>query len=385
MIALSIHKKFNRLLDEEYRRPLFFNIIVEVWISKDGEINVDDVRDLLGQFLEKETKRWSLRLGGDKELLYAYQLLLAFAAATDAYVLQDKIDIYKRYSDMLLDFVESDKVAGKRKKSLDDIFIYQEYAHNYETAEDLNGDDPYEKIQMIANDPDYLRRDRDGAPVLLPILAPEYPDIILEFIVDYYIDKECWTIFAQAVREYENVFFNIFLLRGMEDFPDSEAFAEMYFAPLKDPKDTFGFIVVSLGHLREFADRGDLAKIIKTLSTAGMSTEFGLYELELWRRIAVVYGERKECEKLYAVGLQFTEYIKQRKQISTVMENVPEVIEGFCTGLLNLRKSEICAKLIGYFDGIAYDGYIATTCSHIYYYLINYQLHLGSTENVFVN
>ena len=295
MIALSIHKKFNRLLDEEYRRPLFFNIIVEVWISKDGEINVDDVRDLLGQFLEKETKRWSLRLGGDKELLYAYQMLLAFAAATDAYVLQDKIDIYQRYSDMLLDFVESDKVAGKRKKSLDDIFIYQEYAHNYEIAEDLNGDDPYEKIQMIANDPDYLRRDRDGAPVLLPILAPEYPDIILEFIVDYYIDKECWTIFAQAVREYENVFFNIFLLRGMEDFPDSEAFAEMYFAPLKDPKDTFGFIVVSLGHLREFADRGDLAKIIKTLSTAGMSTEFGLYELELWRRIAVVYGERKEC------------------------------------------------------------------------------------------
>lgn len=113
-----------------------------------------------------------------------------------------------------------------------------------------------------------------------------------------------------------------------------------------------------------------------------MSKEFGLYELELWRRIAVVYSERKEYEELYATGLQFADYIKQRKQISTIIEHTSEIIEGFCTELLNLQQPELCIKLIKHFDGIAYDGYIATTCSQIYYYLINYQLHNGNVENV---
>lgn len=380
--ALTIHEKFCSSLDDEYHRPLFFNIFVEVWISKNGELDVHNVRDLLGQFLEKETMRWSLRLGGDSELLYAYQILLAFAAASQLYVLQDELDIYQKYSDRLLDFVESEKVAGKRKKSLDDLFMYQEYSHNYDSAKECAWNERHDKIQAIANDPDYLRRDENGAPVLLTILAPEYPDIILEFIVDYYIDMEHCIIFAQEVREYENVWLNTFLVRGMEDFPDTEAFAEMYFAPLKDPKDTFGFTIGALSYVREFAEQGKLPKIIDTLSTAGMSKEFGIYELELWRRIAVVYSERKEYKELYTTGLQFADYIKQRKQVSAIIESLPEIIEGFCTELLKAQQFKLSAKLIKRFDGIAYDGYIATTCSRIYYYLINYQLHYGSTENV---
>ena len=356
--AQTIHKKFRSSLDDKYHRPLFFNIFVEVWISKDGEIDVQNVRDLLGQFLEKETKRWSLRLGGDNELLYAYQILLAFAAASQLYVLQDELGIYQKYSNKLLDFVKSEEVAGKRKKSLDDLFMYQEYAQ---------------------------RRDEKGAPVLLTILAPKYPDIILEFIVDYYIDREYWIIFAHEVRDYENVWFNTFLVRGMEDFPDTEAFIEMYFAPLKDPKDTFGFFIGALPYAREFAKKGKLPQIIDTLSTAGMSNEFGIYELELWRRIAVVYSERKEYKELYAAGLQFADYIKQRKRISTIVENAPEIIEGFCIELLNAKQFNLVAKLIKRFDDIAYDGYIGTVCSRAYYFLINNQLHYGSTEDVIMH
>lgn len=380
--ALTIYRKFGLSLDEEYHRPLFLNIFIEVWISKDGEIDVHGVRDLLGQFLEKEVKRWSLRLGGDNELLYAYQIILAFAAASQFYVLQDKLGVYQKYSDRLLAFVKSEKIAGKRKKSLEDLFMYQEYARDYGSIEGWAQADRYKKIQAIVSDPDYLSRDENGAPILLTILAPKYPDIILEFIVDYYIEKEYWTIFAQEVREYENVFFNPFLIRAMEDFPDTEAFLEMYFAPLKDSKDTFGFVLGALTYVREFAERGKLPKIISVLNTAGMSKDFGMYELELWRRIVVVYSERKEYKDLYTTGLQFIDYIKQRKQISTIIENASEIIEGLCTELLNARQFELCAKLIKYFDGIAYNGYIATICSKIYYYLINYQLYHGNIENV---
>lgn len=380
--TITIHEKFSLSLDEEYHRPLFLNIFVEVWISNDGEIDVHGVRDLLGQFLEKETRRWSRRLGDDNGLLYAYQILLAFAAASKLYVLQDKVGVYQRFSDRLLSFVESEMVAGKRKKSLDDLFMYQEYARDFSNVKKSNWNDRHAKIQAIADDPDYLKKDENGVPILLTLLAPEYPDIILEFIVDYYIEKEYWTIFAQEIREYENVFFNTFLIRGMEDFPDTEAFIEMYFAPLKDPKDTFGFVLGALTYVREFAEQGKLPRIIDTLRTAGMSKDFGLYELELWRRIVVVYSERKEHEQLYTTGFQFAGYIKQRKKISTIIENASEIIEGFCTELLKLQQPELCGKLIKHFDGIAYDGYIATTCSKIYYYLINYQLHHGNVENV---
>ena len=48
------------------------------------------------------------------------------------------------------------------------------------------------------------------------------------------------------------------------------------FAPLKDPKDTFGFTIGALSYVREFAERGKLPKIIDTLSIAGMSKEFGM-------------------------------------------------------------------------------------------------------------
>lgn len=380
--ALLIQEKFSLSLDEACHRPLFSNIFVEVWISKDGDIDVHGVRDLLGLFLEKETRRWSRRLGDDNELLYAYQILLAFAAASKMYVLQDEVGVYQRFSDMLVAFVESEMVAGKRKKSLDDLFMYQEYAHDYSNVKESNWSDRHEKIQAIVDDPDYLKKDEKGVPILLTILAPEYPDIILEFIVDYYIEKEYWTIFAQEVREYENVFFNTFLIRGMEDFPDTEAFIEMYFAPLKDPKDTFGFVLGALTYVREFAEQGKVPKIIDTLRTAGMSKDFGLYELELWRRIVVVYSERKEHEQLYKTGFQFVDYIKQRKNISTVIENASEIIEGFCTELLKLQQPELCGKLIKHFDDIAYDGYIVTTCAKAYYYLINYQMYHENVNNV---
>lgn len=380
--ALLIQEKFSLSLDEAYHQPLFLNIFVEVWLSKDGDIDVHDVRDLLGQFLEKETRRWSRRLGDDNELLYAYQILLAFASASKLYVLQDRLGAFQRFSDRLLSFVESEMVAGKRKKSLDDLFMYQEYARDYSNVKESNWRDRLEEIQAIADDPNYLKKDENGVPILLTILAPEYPDIILEFIVDYYIEKEYWTIFAQEVREFENVFFNTFLIRGMEDFPDTEAFIEMYFAPLKDPKDTFGFVLGALTYVREFAEQGKLPKIIDTLKTAGMSKDFGLYELELWRRIVVVYSERKEHEQLYTTGFQFVEYIKQRKKISIVVENASEIIEGFCTELLKLQQPELCGKLIKHFDGIAYDGYIAISCSQSYYYLINYQMYHGNVENV---
>lgn len=228
-------------------------------------------------------------------------------------------------------------------------------------------------------------KDTNGIPILLTVLAPKYPDIILEFIVDYYIDKEYWIIFAQEVREYENVWFNGFLIKGMKDFPDTESFLEMYFAPLQDPRDTFGFTVNALTYVREFADHGKLSEIIDTLGNAGMPSEFGLFEMELWRRIIVAYSERKEYENLYSTGVKFIKYIKERKQIISIIEHTPEIVEGFCIELLNAKQFNLVSKLLIPFTEIAYDEYIRADCSKAYYKLINYQLHYKVHENIITN
>lgn len=381
--SLCIHEEFCTSLNEEYRRPLFLNMFVEVWISKDGVVDIGGVRDLLGHFLDKEASRWLRRLGNDKSLLYAYQILLAFAAASQIYVLQDEVGIFQKYTDKLLAFIEAEMVAGRRKVSLDDLSMYQEYAHDYSSIEGSDWIERHEKIQAIVNNPDYLEKDENGAPILLTILKPEYPDIILEFIVDYYIDKEHWIVFAQKVRDYENVFFNTFLIRGMEDFPDSEAFIEMYFAPLKDPKDTFGFVIGSIIYAREFAELGKFPDIISTLQSAGMSDAFGLHELELWRRIVIVYGEREEHDQLYSTAFKFIDYIKEREKIPAVVDNnVSEVVEIICAELLRLKQPELCAELIGHFNSIAYNVSIATACCKAYYYLADYELYHGNLKDI---
>lgn len=77
-----------------------------------------------------------------------------------------------------------------------------------------------EEILRRANDPKYLRLDEKGCPKLLTIIDPEYPDIIKEFLVDYYIPEYEWIGFAQAARLGTVTEFDMFLWHAIEDFPD---------------------------------------------------------------------------------------------------------------------------------------------------------------------
>ena len=58
----------------------------------------------------------------------------------------------------------------------------------------------------------------------------EYPDIIKEFLVDYYIPKYEWIGFSQAARLGTVTQFDMFLLHAIEDFPDKKSYMEDFTA-----------------------------------------------------------------------------------------------------------------------------------------------------------
>lgn len=68
---------------------------------------------------------------------------------------------------------------GKKQTDFSDLFVYQEYAHDYEMDEVSTLEEIQEEILRRANDPKYLRLDEKGCSKLLTIIAPEYYSFIL--------------------------------------------------------------------------------------------------------------------------------------------------------------------------------------------------------------
>ena len=189
------------------------------------------------------------------------------------------------------------------------MFVYQEYAHDYEMDEVSTLEEIQEEILRRANDPKYLRLDEKGCSKLLTIIDPEYPDIIKEFLVDYYIPEYEWIGFAQAARLGTITEFDMFLLHAIEDFPDKKSYMEMEFAPLEDERDRFGqwiFVILAAKNLNNFEQIAD------NLCASQVPEIVCAYEMEVWKDIGVVLTERGELERLYALGLQSADYIADR-------------------------------------------------------------------------
>lgn len=186
--------------------------------------------------------------------------LLALASASVLVCLDDDQGIYQQAAQNLQQYINASQRPGKKQTDFSDLFVYQEYAHDYEMDEVSTLEEIQEEILRRANDPKYLRLDEKGCSKLLTIIAPEYPDIIKEFLVDYYIPKYEWIGFSQAARLGTVTQFDMFLLHAIEDFPDKKSYMEMEFAPLEDERDRFGqwiFVILAAKNLNNFEQIAD--------------------------------------------------------------------------------------------------------------------------------
>lgn len=365
--ADQIYSNFKTTLKEECDRPLFVAVYTELWIYKDGCISVTSLDEMLAAFLKREEDRWLLCLDNHSNLLKDYVKLLALASASVLVCLDDDQGIYQQAAQNLQQYINASQRPGKKQTDFSDLFVYQEYAHDYEMDEVSTLEEIQEEILRRANDPKYLRLDEKGCPKLLTIIDPEYPDIIKEFLVDYYIPKYEWIGFSQAARLGTVTEFDMFLLHAIEDFPDKKSYMEMEFAPLEDERDRFGqwiFVILAAKNLNNFEQIAD------NLCVSQAPEIICAYEMEVWKDIGIVLTDRGELDRLYTLGLRSADYITDRLDNDVVCECIEEVWNAFFIGVHNAELTQQTANLMDKYnqiaDKIAENGYIATWCTENY-------------------
>lgn len=363
----QIYSNFKTALKEECDRPLFVAVYTELWIYKDGCISVTSLDEMLAAFLKREEDRWLLCLDNHSNLLKDYVKLLALASASVLVCLDDDQGIYQQAAQNLQQYINASQRPGKKQTDFSDLFVYQEYAHDYEMDEVSTLEEIQEEILRRANDPKYLRLDEKGCSKLLTIIAPEYPDIIKEFLVDYYIPKYEWIGFSQAARLGTVTQFDMFLLHAIEDFPDKKSYMEMEFAPLEDERDRFGqwiFVILAAKNLNNFEQIAD------NLCVSQAPEIICAYEMEVWKDIGIVLTDRGELDRLYTLGLRSADYITDRLDNDVVCECIEEVWDAFFIGVHNAELTQQTANLMDKYnqiaDKIAENGYIATWCTENY-------------------
>ncbi len=375
-LADRIVDDFHRDFPEEYRRPLFLSIYSEVWISKDGGLGIHTVRDLLSVFMEKEENQWLTRFHNDKQLLKSYQKLLALASATYMVCLIDPAGFLQSDADALLHFVSDECRLGGKGSSFADLFIYQELAYNNDDKSEMlevdYTDKVYDEVRLedeiehTQDDPNQLRHNEKGEPILITILEPLYPDIIRAFIVDYYIPKADWISFTELARDQTTMEFSLFLIHAMKDFPDTDCFKKMAFLPPKDT-DRFGYYITLLSSLRVV---DNLCQAVDVLMASPVSDDFGIWESEIWRRIAIVLTEQNELDELYRTGCQYFDFVGKRLNNQTILDAVPDVVEAFFVGLHNAERvnefANLAERLTKITESNSQDGFLATSCIEAY-------------------
>ncbi len=352
-MADRIFSDYKQNIPQECRRPLFIAIFVEVWIYKNGNIPVlETIYSLLEAYIEKEESLWRIRLRGDEKVLYAYQKMLALTCAIDYTEISDTTDTgyYEEYFTKLTDFIHSEKRAGK-PVSTESLFISEE-------------------------------RDEEGNKILC--LHPVYPGVIKEFIVDYYIDYDEVRKFTKVARRISLSTLPLFISNALDDFPENEVFLGMLTTEPDEYSDYFEYWVSLFINLRLVED---IEKIVYELLNAETFSSYKIFELHLWRGIAVVLAERSDYDQLYDTGLKFYQYIQNNSQELAVIEYMTEIFEAFCVQFHNLHKVDQLEVLVAQYDKCLElfpdDGVLFTWSADIHSKLIVLKLLQGYTfDNV---
>lgn len=201
-----------------------------------------------------------------------------------------------------------------------------------------------------------LRDERIRKAAELPdfawIIAPAFPDIIREYLVLHIIKTREVVSFTRLARANSVYGLGQFLTRAIEDWPEEPLFQKMLETPPKDVLDYFEFYIPWLANAREIPDFSSLEDIL--LQGEG-TLPFARYEMELWRRIAVVLTERENWDRLLDSAGRFVRYISEAYDHLKVQERAAEILEGYAVGLHNAAEAEKLAQFLDKCDELAED------------------------------
>lgn len=405
----EIQRAFRRAMDISFCRPLYLSIFTEVWVAKEGKLVPDNAEDLLKEYLLKEKNRW-LTILRDDELVWSYMRLLAVACAIDGFNITDVMGLNYLETDckVLQDFLNTKSRIPGTQTVFADLFIERDVleetgdmpdpffeffmgGQNSAETDDAGsecpacsgeaanilaamenderfafwtpyiklGADPEEvylnmldQVEMLTEEErlnlQKIREKREEKYNSMPdhafIISPILPDIIKEYIVAYMVEEWEASRFAKLARSNSVLGFQRFLTRAMEDWPSKELFEKLTVTP---PAEILNYFEYYLGIIGNVSLLRDFRPVEKNLYDTDASLCFQRYEMELWRRMAIVLTDRGDMVRLEESGLHFIRYAENLLEHMKVFDTAADVLEAYLVGLHNTGD---VAKLQGYLE-----------------------------------
>ena len=397
-VSRRILKYYRHALDELYRRPLFLSILIEVWVNRNGEINITGVKHLLRAYLTKEIDRWKSSLGTD-QLVNAYLKLLAVSCAAGQFNITDPLgregylreeraaliafldeqDCHPGIRSVFEDlFVERDELVAfdpEKEETILDVFNRSTYSEGMSEDEKFAFAAPYIKLETnpeevyltmlqsaeVATEAELnrleqLHVEREQRKATLPdhawIITPDLPDIIREYIVLFVVKPRDIEHFTKFVRANSIYGVDRFLAHALEDWPDEPLIRQMSVIPPDAVLDYFEYYLPLLVQTRQISDFAP----VETIMLQGEATlPFAKYEMELWFRIAIVLEERGDWTRLLDSGKQFLRYMDNSFEHPKVQERAVEILSAYCVGLHNAEQADLLDDFLTACDTLVAD------------------------------
>ena len=249
----------------------------------------------------------------------------------------------------------------------EEVFLYMLVQAGEATEEDK------EKLQELVK----LRKQKDAEmPDHAWFIEPMLPDIIKSYIVNYAVNDRDIVKFTRLARANSVLGFGKFLQRALEDWPAKKVFQIMSVTPPKEILNYFEYYTCLLINLK---DIHNIEVVEKDLIATDATICYMDFELELWRRIAVVLTERGDINRLYNSALNFITYVKDTAEHIGIRYSISEVIEAYCVGLHNAESADQldnllmeCDGLVGFLSHDVRLGYVCCVNYTNLYYLRRY-------------
>lgn len=434
-VSTQVDAAFRSSLDESCYRPLYLSIFTEVWIGKEGRLELASTEDLLSEFLNKEKTRWQIILNDDS-LVDAYLRLLAVACTierfniTDVYgnnYLEEDCKLLTKFLDdksnkpgadnLFTDlFVSMDVlVKAPEEDALAEVFLNpsEAKAKNPELSDflstlkederfayftpfvKLSADHHETYLNMLVNadaaeeeeieELERVREERKRRVAALPdhawVIEPIFPDIIKEFVVSYVVNERDVVRFTKLARSNSVMGIAGFLFRALEDWPTNQKIQQIAITPPDEMLNYFEYYAGLLPNVRAIEE-------LKPIETALVESDplFQRFELELWRRIACVLDERGDIDRLYDSGCRFVEYLRSLTGMVQIKTDAAEVISGYCVGLHNAGEVEKHSMFLKLCDEVTAENQdnqrIGEVLCESYYHLANAKLYNQNIDDI---
>lgn len=185
-------------------------------------------------------------------------------------------------------------------------------------------------------------RNSMSAPCLRPLFLSVFIEVWLskegrtnltsteELLSEYVVNVRDAERFAKLVKSNSVMGFVKFISLALDDWPESDVFQKIAITP---PDEELNDSEYYLGLMSRISAIKDIAAVEDVLLER--EPIFQRYELELWRRIAIVLTDRGDIRRLYNSGLKYIRFLKEISEKVTIRDEAVDAIEAYCVGLHN--------------------------------------------------